>query len=228
MAKITRSVTESSLSQKCFKQLQDDIVYGVLAPGEKLKIEPLAARLGTGATPVREALSGLAVAGLVVAEENKGFRVAEISEADMRDTYEIFNAVECMALELSMQRGDSNWQAGVVAELYKIGLLEKSYQPEMYDAWVAQNYNFHVALIAGCNSPTLLEIRKNLYIKFDRYCRMADSLSNEPVVFNHAEHEALAQAVLAKDVTRAKALLTAHNMGSFDESLVIFQHHNLM
>lgn len=228
MAKTTRLVTESSLSQKCFKQLQDDIVYGVLAPREKLKIEPLAERLGTGATPVREALSGLAVAGLVVAEENKGFRVAEISQADMRDTYEIFTAVECMALELSIQRGDANWQAGVVAELYKIGLLEKEYQPEMYDAWVEQNYNFHVALIAGCNSPTLLAIRKNLYIKFDRYCRMADSLLDEPVVFNHTEHEALAAAVLAKDVHSAKALLVEHNMSSLDDSLAIFKHHNFM
>ena len=85
MEKKTRFTSESTLAQQCYVQLQDEIIAGTLKPGEKLKVEPIKQRFGIGQSPVREALSRLAARGLVEVEDNKGFRVAMISQADIRD-----------------------------------------------------------------------------------------------------------------------------------------------
>ena len=167
-------------------------------------------RFNIAQSPVREALSKLAAFGLVEAHENKGFRVSAISEADIRDTYAIFTRIENMALELAIENGDESWQARIVSELYTLSLLEKSSKKLTYPEWAEKNYNFHVALISGCNSPTLLEIRRNLYLKFDRYCRMAYTMTKHQLHVNHEEHTELAQAALNRNKKRAKELMTYH------------------
>lgn len=228
MKKPTRSMPDSLLSQQCFRQIQNDIVDGVLQPGEKLKVEPLKERLGVGASPVREALSRLVSAGLVVAEDNKGFRVSEISEEDLRDTFETFTNIENLAISLAIARGDAEWEARIVAELHKVGLLERQSRVADYDAWVEQNYQFHIALIAGCNSPLLLEIRRNLYIKYDRYCRIYDRIVQEPFTVDYHEHQEIAQAVLQRDVQKAQALISKHNLQGLEDAVQVFKINQLI
>jgi len=202
--------SESTLAQQCYEQLQYEIIEGILKPGEKLKVEPIKQRFGVGQSPIREALSRLTAFGFVASEDNKGFRVASVSEADVRDTYEIFLEIELLALKLAMKKGDDAWQAQIVAALYKLGLLENSTEPISYAMWAERNYNFHVALITGCKSPLLLEIRKNVYLKFERYCRMAYQLTENALSYNHEEHQKIAEAVITRDVKLVKKLMTYH------------------
>ena len=49
----------SSLRARVYQSLQDAIVSGELAPGQRLRDQDLAARLGVSRTPVREALQRL-------------------------------------------------------------------------------------------------------------------------------------------------------------------------
>jgi len=219
--------SESTLGQQCFEQLQLEIINGTLKPGQKLKVGPIKERFAVGQSPVREALSRLVAFGLVEVEENKGFRVCSISQEDIRDTYATFTAIENMALALAIEHGDDAWQANIVAELYKLSLIETKKNVD-YTQWAERNYDFHVALIAGCGSPTLLEIRRNLYMKFDRYCRMAYQITKEDLVINHEEHKKLAQAVLAKDVRTAQKLMTHHINDAIEDVIKQFKQHDLI
>lgn len=219
--------SESTLAQQCYELLQTEIIEGILKPGQKLKVEPIKQRFNIGQSPVREALSRLAAFGLVDIEENKGFRVATISEKDIRDTYAIFSRIEAMALALAIEHGDETWEATIVAALYKLALIEKNPNVESYAVWAERNYNFHIALIAGCNSPTLLEIRRTVYLKFDRYCRMAYHISKDELLINHEEHTKLADAVLQRDTQKAIALMHYHINGPIEEVIQKFQENNL-
>ena len=100
--------SESTLSQQFYEQLQNEIIEGILKPGQKLKVAPIKERFNIGQSPVREALSRLASFGLVEIENNKGFRVSTISEADIRDTYNTFTHIENMALSLAIEYGGVN------------------------------------------------------------------------------------------------------------------------
>ncbi|WZB63375.1 GntR family transcriptional regulator [Achromobacter xylosoxidans] len=59
--------------------IRADIISGHLPPGGRLRIKELCERYGSGAIPLREALSRLATSGFVVAEDQRGFRVADVS-----------------------------------------------------------------------------------------------------------------------------------------------------
>lgn len=218
---------ESTLAQQCYERLQNEIIEGILKPGEKLKVFPIKERFSIGQSPVREALSRLAAFGLVDVEDNKGFRVATISEADIRDTYATFTNIENMALALAIEKGDDAWEAGIVAQLHQLSLIENN-KSTSCALWTERNYNFHVALIAGCNSPTLLEIRRTLYMKFDRYCRMSYHLSKNQLAINNEEHQKLAAAVLKRDTKKAHMLMTSHINGALEDVIKKFHHNKLI
>jgi DNA-binding GntR family transcriptional regulator len=74
-------------------QLRRLIVEGALAPGAKLTVAALSAKLGVGATPVRAALKLLEGEGLVEAEANRGAWVRALSAQDIRNIYRLRAAV---------------------------------------------------------------------------------------------------------------------------------------
>lgn len=228
MEKKIRFMAESTLAQQCYEQLQNEIIEGILKPGQKLKVIPIKERFNIGQSPVREALSRLAAFGLVDVEDNKGFRVSTISETDIRDTYTTFTNIENMALALAIDNGDETWESSIVAELHKLSLIENKKGFDSYTQWAERNYNFHVALIAGCNSPTLLEIRRNLYMKFDRYCRMAYQISKHELSVNNQEHTKIADAVLKRDKKTALDLMTYHINGALEDVIKNFKKNNLI
>ena len=228
MEKKVQFSSDSTLSQQCYEQLQNEIIEGILKPGQKLKVAPIKERFNIGQSPVREALSRLVSFGLVEAEDNKGFRVSTISESDIRDTYATFTRIENMALAIAVERGDAAWEATIVAELHKLSLLENKKRFDSYAQWVESNYNFHVALIAGCNSPILLDIRRHLYMKFDRYCRMAYHISKHALALNNHEHKKIAQAVIKRDKKTAHDLMTYHINGALEDVIKKLKENNLM
>ena len=65
-----------TLIESAYAELRDDIIEGVLAPGEKLRVEHLKDRYGVGAGTLREAITRLVSDALAVAEGQRGFRVA--------------------------------------------------------------------------------------------------------------------------------------------------------
>lgn len=221
-------VIESNLALKCFEQLQNEIINGILQPGQKLKMSLLKDKLNMGQSPIREALSRLTQAGLVEAEENKGFRVAQMSEQNIRDTYHVYLAIELLAIEQAMRLGDDSWEATIVSTLHQLARIELSGEPTSYAIWSERNYNFHVALISGCNSPLLLELRAMVFKRFDRYCRIAFYQSQTTLHLNHEEHRQLAQAVIERNTTTVRTLLEHHILGALEEVIVTLKTNKLL
>lgn len=219
---------DNTLALQCYEQLQEDIINGTFAPGQKLKIELLKQRLDVGQSPIREALSRLVASGLVETQDNKGFRVAQVSEENIRDIYRTFFQIELLALNQAMELGDDAWEASVAAALHHLALVETRQEPVSYQVWSQRNYAFHVALISGCNSPLLLQIRANVYHRFDRYCRIAFNLSNMQLHLNHDEHKKLADAVLERNVKKVHELLEYHIFGALEDVIATLQKNNLL
>lgn len=219
---------DNTLALQCYEQLQSDIINGVFTPGQKLKMELLKQRLDVGQSPIREALSRLVASGLVETQDNKGFRVAQISEENIRDIYRTFFQIELLALNQAMELGNDAWEASVAAALHHLALVETKQESVLYEVWAQRNYAFHVALISGCNSPLLLQIRANVYHRFDRYCRIAFNLSNMQLHLNHDEHKKLAAAVLERNTKKVRELLEYHIFGALEDVIVTLKQNNLL
>ena len=77
------------------------------------------------------------------------------------------------------------------------------------DAWEAANTGFHTALVAACGSRWLLKLRASLHDQCARYRRASvyQKLGQRDLC---VEHQAISEAVLARDADRACDLMTLH------------------
>ena len=75
----------ATLAEAAFTRLRADILGVKFRPGERMHVERLRSEYGVGATPLREALSKLSSLELVVAEGQRGFRVAPVSIENLLD-----------------------------------------------------------------------------------------------------------------------------------------------
>jgi DNA-binding GntR family transcriptional regulator len=194
------------------ERLRADIVTGKLRPNEKLRVQALAERYGIAASSLREALSRLVTDALVVAEDQRGFRVSPVSRADLLDLTEARVGIECLALARAIELGDVSWESEVIGAFHRLSRCQEDGDPTSAEAvhWSACHAEFHRALIAGCRSDWLMYFSRLMYEKSDRY-RMLVTFARPPGTRNPlAEHEALMTAAIKHDKDEACRLLGAH------------------
>jgi DNA-binding GntR family transcriptional regulator len=203
---------DSSLTQFVHDRLRTDVLACRLKPGERLVINQLCQELNVSLGAVREALSRLTSEGLVIAEPQRGFRVAPISADDLKDLTAVRLEIELLCLKDSIAKGDIHWEAGLVAANHLLAHTPARTSGDfrlLSEAYATAHRSFHEALVAGCKSPWLLRIRALLYDQSERYRRLSLPLAERERDVN-SEHKGIADAALARDVPRAAALLTAH------------------
>lgn len=93
-------------SERAYRELREEILDGVLAPGSALAEVEQAARLGVSRTPVREALTRLEADGLATAASARVLQVSELSPASITALYELREALEEQAARLAATRRD--------------------------------------------------------------------------------------------------------------------------
>ena len=214
----------ANLTQQCYEQIKNEIVLGHLKQGQKLKITELKERFSVGQNPIREALSRLLSINLVTFEENKGFSVAPISEAELYDIWEVFLIIELNGLKLSLQRGDVEWEAKLMAEHHRSISLEKKSDGHFWLLWNEPMYLFHRALIAGCKSLILLEMQRLIYLKTNRYAYLAypenPEISNPNFSKSQKEdHKKLVELAIKRDIKGVEKLMKNH-VNDFFENMV--------
>jgi len=210
-----------TLSEAAYDALRDDIIRGRLEPESKLRIEELRKHYGTGASPLREALNRLAGEGFVTMEGQRGFRVAPLSTKDLTDITRLRIMLECEAVRESMRHGDDEWEASVVAAFHRLAKVESG--DEVFPEWESRNQEFHEALIAACDSAWLLKFRRTLYEQHKRY-RLISILEQDESRDVRAEHQAILEAVLARDEQRACDATEAHIMRTAEITEQAFAH----
>jgi GntR family transcriptional regulator, carbon starvation induced regulator len=212
-------------------RLRTLITTGQIRPGERLRLDELRARFGVSLSPLREALSRLATEGFVVMEEQRGYRVAPISDGNLREVTRLRAELETLALREAIRLGDDAWEAEIVASLYRLNKLERApstrapaaaprtasaHVPTLGRAasahvpeWEIAHRIFHRQLLSACAMPLLMQFCTTLHDLNDRYRRLF--LERNPIDRNVSdEHAAIADATLARDAELACRRLRQH------------------
>lgn len=210
-----QAVEPRTLVEGAYQRLRRDIIEGVHPPGEKLRVEHLKDQYDVGAGTLREALLLLVTDALVVAQGQRGFRVAPISLQDFEDITRTRILLETEALRQSIALGGEDWEANVVAAFHRLSRAEQKlgdeeeYAQIAAEDWEKRNRGFHDALISASPSRWIRHFQNILYQQSERYRRI--SLFRKPIPRDvHAEHEALFDATMARDADLATSILSDH------------------
>lgn len=209
---MNREIEHKSRTALTCDRLRERIVNAEYAPGEKLKIDLLSKSLEASPGAVREALSRLTAEGLVVAEPQKGFVVAPISREDLIELTEVRVMIEGLCLTQSVARGDVEWESRVLALQHRLRALDGAVADPTSDKaaeWHRLHNQFHDELASRCGNRWWLRLRTQLYLQSERYRRLsgpADETGRDIT----AEHDAIANAAIARDSDRALEALTTH------------------
>ena len=197
-----------------YRWLKNDIIRGVYQPEEKLRMSLLTDRYRLGVGPLREALSQLVAEQLVTVVNQKGYRVAPMSGQELLDIFDARASTEAMLVELAIARGDDAWEAEILARAHMLDKLDAvDASEQMLDEWDRRHQAFHTAIVAGCGSRYLLQMRERLFDLAARYRFIwlrKTVLSVEMLEDKHVQHRALVDAILARDAPRAGELMREH------------------
>lgn len=204
------AAAEGNVGDLALAAIRDDILFGRLAPQQRLTLDKLRTVYGVSVSTLREVLSRLAAEGLVSAQGNKGFRVVDVSVQDLIDIAELRRLLEEHALARSFELGGLDWEGRIVSAHHKLAAIERRLilgETTDQELWKRFDWEFHQALISACGSDHLMRAHAAAFDKYLRYQMIAMSFRGQQAA---GEHIALAEAAMARDVTRARTVLADH------------------
>lgn len=216
--------TSKTLGDAAYRRIRADILSGELKPSEKLKFSAMVSRYAFGLSPLREALTRLSSDHLVLFEGQRGFTVAPTSREELFDVSRMRKLVDGEATVLSIANGDIEWEASIVAAFFRLQRAEERRHVDT-TAWAQEwedcNFAFHTAVTSQCRSIWLQRFQEMLYAQHKRYRVLS---LHHPVAYRdlNAEHKAIMDACLNRDVALARRLTDAHidNTANFVATLL--------
>lgn len=209
-----------TIAETAYREIRTDILFGRLAPREKLKLDRLKSLYGASVSTLREILNRLASEGLVVAEGQRGFEVAPVSPEDLKEIAALRQLLECYAMELSFAAGDMDWEGRVVAAHHKLQQMERRMIAGDHAAskdWKRYDWEFHQALISACGSRVLMDTHAAVFDKYLRYQMISLTFRGQIAA---DEHRQMLEAALARDAETAKTVLRKHVEAGVERGLL--------
>lgn len=203
---MTATTTGPTLAERAYRELRARLLLLDIAPGDPISEAALAAEIGVGRTPLREAVKRLEADHLVVTYPRRGTFAAPVDLADLAELTEIRAAV----FPLVARRAAASRGGAAATELAEArGQVAAADGAEGPRALLEMDLAVHALIDRAAASPFLEETLARLDGLVTRmWCLMLDRL---PPMGDHiAEHTALIDAILGGDDEHAAALAVEH------------------
>lgn len=200
------SHAQMSHAQRLRQTIEDEIVDGVLRPGDRLDEVPLAARFGVSRTPIREALLQLAVTGLIEIKPRRGAVVSLPEPARLIEMFETMAELEAACGRLAARRLTDEHQRELIAALDACRAAAAAGEMAAY---YAENAVFHAVIYRASRNGFLCEQAVGLSRRLAPFRRIQLRARNR-LRQSLAEHEGAVEAILAGDEALAGERLRAH------------------
>ncbi len=204
----------ATMASRVADELRRRILYGELAPGQRLKIDDLALLCEVSHMPVREALLTLQGEGVLDVFPHRGAVIRGVDRRFVGDFYDVRAAIEGMLTARCAERAD----ASVVAALEAAAAALESSSVDDTQARVAADRLFHETINVAADNPQALRLlamgrvlAEALGLRFGYGGGRVDAI--------RAEHRALVRAIERHEGERAGEIARRHCIGARDDLL---------
>jgi DNA-binding GntR family transcriptional regulator len=216
---LVNTPSAETVGETAYRRIRADIIFGVLAPGQRLKLEKISEIYGTSISTLRELLNRISSEGLIIAEGQRGFEVAPVSADEFQQVASLRLLLEHHAMEQSFAAGDLDWEGRIVSAHHKLAVMERRMlagdRPDQ-ELWKRCDWDFHHALLSACGSKVLMDTHASIYDRYLRYQMIAVVFRGEIAA---REHQGLLESALARDSKRAQDILVSHIQGCVEHAL---------
>jgi DNA-binding GntR family transcriptional regulator len=203
-------ISRARLNDSIYEVVKEKILSQELAPGQRLDLEGLTEQLGVSMTPLKDALNHLSVEGLIEIVPRRGTYVTDIKRSEVAETFDVRCALEACAVRLFLEKASD-------AELHEIAtMVDKldelagiSDKISIYQQYVNIDREMHHRIVELTRNQRLLKAHESehahMYMARTRYGSFEESLDEA-----QEEHRHLRDAILARDIPLAQAVMQEH------------------
>jgi DNA-binding GntR family transcriptional regulator len=204
---------KSSTASKVRQRLVDLILSGEIAPGQRLDQRQLARRLRTTTVPLREAMSGLEIEGLLVREPGRGVFCRVYTVPELEDMVEIRGVLEALAARRAATRATEE----DIAELRTLAAkLGEPIAEGGEDEFVATHVALHSRIVEIARSPRLRALLEHQHLIDGVLANIAPTLwASRP-----QDHLGLVDAIASRDPARAERTMHEHITPMYEQRFV--------
>ena len=176
MGKIFEKEKRSTLPGQVANQIREAIKSGKLKPGDRLIETVLAREMNIGRNAVREAIRYIEKEGLIVTFPFKGAQVVEMSQNDLKDIYDVRNALETLALNTLAVKIDNEKTRVLDAVVKEMKAVSKNGNLQ---AIIDVDLKFHRTLCELSENKVLLEAWSAISNRLRAFIANGDGLYGE-------------------------------------------------
>jgi phosphonate utilization transcriptional regulator len=203
---VLQLVQSNSLPALVQVEIEQLILRGELAVGQRINESELAVRFGTSRGPIREALRALEESRLVRSEKNRGVFVREISVAEADEIYDVREALDQLIGQRVAERATPEQLRELDAVLAEMdGATDK----QDVKSYHTLNLKFHDMLVDFAGNARLIETYR-LLTRGLLLFRLRGLQDGGGFAVSNTEHRAVMRAVAQRDSARAGQLLRQH------------------
>lgn len=200
-----------SLAREAYLAIRELILRGERPPGTPLSRRRIARDLGMSVIPVADALRRLEEDGLVESRPRAGTRVRVPNEGDVRELYELREALETQAARLFTERATPEQRLEVRRLADQVdaffGRLATDDDPALKFAVHSHHVELHLRIAEHARSALLRQMIERQHVLILNWLfDVAGRRTPLPAGF----HAQLAQALVSGDVDRADDAMRGH------------------
>ncbi len=207
---VLQLVQANSLPALVQAEIEQLILGGELAIGQRINESDLASRFGMSRGPIREALRALEESRLVRSEKNRGVFVREVSVAEADEIYDVREALDQLIGQRVAERASAEQLRALEAVVAE---MDEATGKQDIKSYHALNLKFHDMLVDFAGNARLTESYR-LLTKGLLLFRLRGLQGGGGFAVSNTEHKAIVAAIAARDSARAGRLLRRHAVES--------------
>lgn len=178
------------------------ILEGGVIPGKPVTVATLSEALNVSPMPVREAITCHVHVGALTRVSGRSLGVPELTAEKFEELKRVRQEIECVALAWATQRSDRDSLKLLEQLLADLRVAEQNHDDA---AFISLNYQFHFTIYQHSDSPILVDIIRNLWLRITPYFHLLDTKGHMRI--SSRLHAELIEAIKASDTAQAQPVL---------------------
>lgn len=203
----TKSAAGGTVVDYTIDVLRDAIRGGRFAPGQRLIVGDITREFSVSAGPVREAIRRLTGEGLIEIVPHRGASVRQITVADLREVYQLREAIEGMAARIAAERIDTADFRQMLLTLRDE--MDEAVADGNIDHFIENNRQLHGLIYRMADNERMQQLALQLILPIYQL-RLPNRMTMEDMQASYVGHQRIIAAILDADPAIAETAMREH------------------